>query len=77
MLIPNDFYTSKNPNLAPNLKGPAKIIDINNTDTTGKLRSKVKVLNIEKSKLFYMEMRVKQTLNSNNQILMMCPLMAN
>jgi hypothetical protein len=38
VLIANDFDTSKNPKLVPNWKGPAEIIDINDTNAKVKLR---------------------------------------
>ncbi len=32
VLFSNDFYMGKNPKLAPHFKGPAAIIDINDTN---------------------------------------------
>jgi len=55
VLISNDFYTGKNPKLAPNYKVPAEIIDINDTIAKIKIGSKIKVLNAEKLKLFLKE----------------------
>jgi transposase InsO family protein len=55
VLIANDFYTGKNPKLAPNFKGPAEIIDINDTNAKVKIGNKIKVLNVNKLKLFFEE----------------------
>jgi hypothetical protein len=52
VLISNDFYTGKNPNLAPNFKGPSESIDINDTNAKLKIGNKIKVLNMAKLKLF-------------------------
>jgi len=46
------FYKGKNPKLAPNFKGPDDIIDINDSNTKVKIGNKIKVLNVEKLKLF-------------------------
>jgi len=53
VLIANDFDTTKNPKLVPNWKGPAEIIDINNTNAKVKLKNKIKVLNVAKLKHFF------------------------
>jgi len=42
----------KNPQLAPNFKWPAEIIDINDTNTKLKIGNKINVLKAEKLKLF-------------------------
>jgi hypothetical protein len=52
VLISNEFYMGKNPKLAPAFKGPAKIIDLNDTNAKVKIGNKIKVLNINKLKLF-------------------------
>jgi len=49
VLISNDFYNGKNPKLAPQFEVPGKIID---TNTKEKLNNKIKVLNVNKLKLF-------------------------
>jgi hypothetical protein len=48
VLIANDFYTGKNPKLAPQFKGPREIIDINDTNAKVKINNKIKVLNVNK-----------------------------
>jgi hypothetical protein len=48
VLIANDFYTGKNPKLAPKFKGPGEIIDINDTNAKVKINNKIKVLNVNK-----------------------------
>ncbi len=53
MLISNDFDTTKNPKLVPNSKGPAQIIDINDTNAKIKLKNKIKVLSVAKLKHFF------------------------
>ncbi len=53
VLIANDFVTTKNPKLVPNWKGPAEIIDINNTNAKVSLKNKIKVLNVSKFKHFF------------------------
>jgi hypothetical protein len=55
VLITNDFYMGKNPKLAPSFKGPAEIIDINDTNAKVKIGNKIKVLNVNKLKLFLEE----------------------
>ena len=55
VLIPNDFYNGKNPKLAPQFKVPGEIIDINDINTNVKINNKIKVLNINKLKLFLKE----------------------
>ena len=55
VLISNDFYTGKNPKLAPQFKGLGKIIDINDTNAKVKINNKIKVLNVNKLKLFLQE----------------------
>jgi hypothetical protein len=52
VLISNDFYTGKNPKLAPQFKGPGEIIDINDTNAKVKINNKIKVLNVNKLILF-------------------------
>ncbi len=53
--ISNDFYTGKNPKLAPAFKGPGEIININDTNVKVKMGNKIKVLNVNKLKLFLQE----------------------
>ncbi len=55
MLISNDFYTGKNPKLVPQFKGPGKIIDSNDTNAKVKISNKIKVLNMNKLKIFLQE----------------------
>ncbi len=55
VLISNDFYTGKNPKLAPTFKGPGKIIDTNDTNAKVKINNKIKVLNVNKLKSFLHE----------------------
>jgi hypothetical protein len=55
VLISNDFYTGKNPKLAPQFKGPEEIIDINDTNAKVKINNKIKVLNVNKLKIFLKE----------------------
>jgi hypothetical protein len=55
VLISNDFYVGKNPKLAPTYTGPGKIIDINDTNAKEKLNNKIKILNVNKLKLFLQE----------------------
>ncbi len=43
-----DFYTGKNPKLAPQFKGPGEIIDINDTIAKVKINNKIKVQNVNK-----------------------------
>jgi hypothetical protein len=52
VLISNDFYVGKNPKLAPTFTGPGEIIDINDTNAKVKINDKIKVLNVNKLKLF-------------------------
>jgi hypothetical protein len=55
VLISKDFYTGKNPKLAPKFNGPGEIIDINDTNAKVKINNKIKVLNMNKFKLFLQE----------------------
>ncbi len=55
MLISNDFYVGKNPKLAPTFTGPGEIIDINDTNAKVKINNKIKVLKVNKLKLFLKE----------------------
>jgi hypothetical protein len=55
VLISNDFYNGKNPKLAPQFKGPGEIIDINDTNAKVKINNKIKVLTVNKLKLFLQE----------------------
>jgi hypothetical protein len=55
VLISNDFYVRKYPKLAPTYTGPGEIIDINDTNAKVKLNNKIKILNINKLKLFLQE----------------------
>jgi hypothetical protein len=52
VLISNDFYIGKNPKLAPTFTGPGEIIDINDTNAKVKINNKIKILNVNKLKLF-------------------------
>jgi len=56
VLISNNFYTGKTPKLAPSFKGPSEIIDINDTNAKVKIGIKIKVLNVNKLKLFIQEL---------------------
>jgi hypothetical protein len=55
VLISNDFYVGKNPKLAPTYTRPGEIIDINDTNAKVKLNNKIKILNVNKLKLFLQE----------------------
>jgi hypothetical protein len=55
VLISNDFNTGKNQRLAPQFKGRGEIIDINDTNAKVKINNKIKVLNVNKLKLFLQE----------------------
>jgi hypothetical protein len=55
VLISNDFYVGKNPKLAPTYTGPGEIIDINDTNAKVKINNKIKILNVNKLKLFLQE----------------------
>jgi hypothetical protein len=55
VLISNDFYMGKNPKLAPAFKGPGKILDINEPKAKLKIGNQIKVLNVNKLKLFLKE----------------------
>ncbi len=55
VLISNDFYVGKNPKLAPTHTGPGEIIDINDTNGNVRLNNKIKILNVNKLKLFLQE----------------------
>jgi hypothetical protein len=52
VLISNDFYIGKNPKLAPTYTGPGEIIDINDTNAKVKINNKIKILNVNKLKIF-------------------------
>jgi hypothetical protein len=52
VLISNDFYVGKKPKLAPTFTGPGEIIEINDTNAKVKINNKIKVLNVNKLKLF-------------------------
>ncbi len=60
MLISNDFYVGKNPKLAPTYTGPGEIIDINDTNAKVKINNKIKILNVNKLKLFLQEHQSEQ-----------------
>jgi hypothetical protein len=53
VLISNDFYVGKNPKLAPTFTGPGEIIDINDTNAKVKINNKIKILNVNKLKIFH------------------------
>jgi hypothetical protein len=55
VLISNDFYVGKNPKLAPTYTGPGEIIVINDTNAKVRLNNKIKILNVNKLKLFLQE----------------------
>jgi hypothetical protein len=55
VLISNDFYVGKNPKLVPTYTGPSEIIDINDTNAKVKINNKIKILNVNKLKLFMQE----------------------
>jgi transposase InsO family protein len=55
VLISNDFYVGKNPKLAPTYTGPGEIIDINDTNAKVKINNKIKILNVNKLKMFLQE----------------------
>jgi hypothetical protein len=55
VLISNDFYNGKNPLLVPQFKGPGEIIDINDTKAKVKINNKIKVINVNKLKVFLQE----------------------
>jgi hypothetical protein len=61
VLISNDFYIGKNPKLAPTYTGPGEIIDINDTNAKVKLNNKIKILNVNKLKLFLQEHQSEQS----------------
>jgi hypothetical protein len=50
----------KNPKLAQNYTGPGEIIDINDTNAKMKINNKIKVLNVNKLKLFYRTVKVNK-----------------
>jgi hypothetical protein len=52
VLISNNFYIGQNPKLAPTFTGPGEIIDINDTNAKVKMNNKIKILNVNKLKLF-------------------------
>jgi len=52
VLISNDFYTGKNPKLAPTFTGPGEIIDINDINAKVKINNKITILNVNKLKIF-------------------------
>ena len=60
VLISNNFYIGKNPKLAPTYTGPGEIIDINDTNAKVKLNNKIKILNVNKLKLFLQEHQSEQ-----------------
>jgi hypothetical protein len=60
VLISNDFYVGKNPKLAPTFTGPGEIIDINDTNTKVKINNKIKILNVNKLKLFLQDNKSEQ-----------------
>jgi hypothetical protein len=55
VLISNNLYTGKKPKLAPSFKGPGEIIDINETNAKVKIGNKIKVVNVNKLKMFLKE----------------------
>ncbi len=60
VLISNDFYVGKNPKLAPTFTGPGEIIDINDTNAKVKINNKIKILNVNKLKLFLQDHESEQ-----------------
>jgi len=62
VLISNDFYEGKNPKLAPTFTGPGEIIvDIIDTNAKMKINNKIKVLNVNKLKLFLQDDENEET----------------
>ncbi len=56
VLISNDVYTCKNhPKPVKSFKHPGEIVDINDTNAKVKIGNKIKLLNINKLKLFLQE----------------------
>ncbi len=53
VLVSNDFDTTKNPKLVPNLKGLAEIINVNDTNAKVQFKNEIKVLNVAKLKHFF------------------------
>jgi len=51
--VANNFDTTKTPKLLPNWKGPAEIIDINDTNAKAQFKNKIKVLHVSKLKHFF------------------------
>jgi len=49
VLISNDVYMGKTPKLAPTFTGPG---EINDTNAKVKINNKIKILNVNKLKLF-------------------------
>jgi hypothetical protein len=60
VLISNDFYIGKNKKLAPTFTGPGKKININDTNAKVKINYKIKILNVNKLKIFLKMMKVKK-----------------
>jgi hypothetical protein len=50
--LTNNFFSGKNPKLAPQFTGPGEVIDINDTNAKVKINNKIKVLNVNKLKKF-------------------------
>jgi hypothetical protein len=68
VLISSNFYIGKKPKLAPTFTGPGEIIDINDTNAKVKINNKIKILNVNKLKLFLQndETEESQTFLDNN-----------
>jgi len=60
VFISNDFYDGKNPKLAPTFTGPGEIIGINDTNAKVKINNKIKILNVNKLKLFLQDNNSEQ-----------------
>ncbi len=58
--FPTISMWAKNPKLAPTYTGPGEIIDINDTNAKVKLNNKIKILNVNKLKLFLQEHQSEQ-----------------
>jgi hypothetical protein len=66
VFISDYFYTGKNTKLALNCKSPAKIIDLKDTIAKIKIGNKIKVINVQKLKIFLQEEHsVKDTHNED------------
>jgi hypothetical protein len=60
VFISNDFYVGKNPKLAPTFTGPGEIIDINDNNAKVKINNKIKILNVNKLKLYLQKNEIEE-----------------